>query len=119
MKNPIALLITCAVIAGCASPEQLRQQAMNTSDPDLCYYAAAGDANVRQAAYYAIQQRGVNCNAYAAIVAARIQQNNNNAQLGLQLIQAGRPQPAPQTPQALNANCRSYNRGTYIQTVCD
>jgi len=39
---------------------------------------------------------------------------------GLLLMQAARPQPAPApAPATLNANCRSYDRGTYVQTVCD
>lgn len=119
MKLWIILTVsaTCTALVGCSTQEDLLKRAMVTPAPELCYYAAAGNANARQAAYYAIQARAVDCNSYAAIVAARIQQNQAQSQLGLQLLQAARPQPVQAQPAP--TNCRTYNRGTYLQTVCD
>jgi hypothetical protein len=120
------LSAACAALAACATGptlQDLQQQAMNTPAPMLCYHAATAGGRVQQAAFFAIAARSVDCNAHAAFVAARIQHDQAQAMsqraemiTGLQLLQAGRPQLAAP---AFGAACRTYNRGGYLQTVCD
>lgn len=64
-----------------------------------------------------LMQRRIDCNPYMPAITAQARANQAQLNTGLMLMQAGRAQPAPQ-PQT-QINCRSVNRGTYVQTVCD
>lgn len=119
-----ALLLT--MMTGCAvySPAESLAMARNSPDWELCYVAVSGrgQQNIRQAVYQVMQERRTDCNQHAALVQAKMAQDSArssaNAAAGLMLMQAGRAQPAPPQP-AVQANCRTFNRGGYLQTVCD
>lgn len=98
--------------------------ALQSQDWELCYVSIVGRPEYRQAANQVIGERQLDCNQHMAMVQARMAADQNAAArsqaqtaLGLQMMQAAQPKPAP--PMNLPVNCRSYWRGTYWQTVCD
>lgn len=120
----LAAVVALAACAAPMSPQEAYAIASRSADWELCYVAISGrgSAELRGAVNSVMQSRRVNCNDHAAIVSAKMRQDAANSaaqtQLGLQLMQAGQARPIAPQP-AMSANCRSYNRGTYVQTVCD
>lgn len=125
MKALGSLLIGCLGLSGCAvmTLDQAMPLARNSPDWELCYVAVSGRGQqaLRQAVYQVMRERSTDCSQHAALVSAKLGQDAASSaaqtQLGLQLLQAGRnrPTPAPAAP----VTCRSFDRGTYIQTVCN
>lgn len=113
-----ALAAAALLLAGCETQQELHSYYMAQHPMQVCYKAITSQRDdIRQAAGAVLMQRGIDCNPYMPAIAARANANQAQINTGLMLMQAGRAQPAA-TP-GLQANCRSYNRGTYIQTVCD
>lgn len=114
------------MLGGCASspsPQQAMQMAGNTPDVELCYIVVSGRGSqvVRQAAYAELTRRRSDCNQHLPMLQARMQaeaardQAQTNA--GLMLLQMSRPAAVTTIPPT--RYCRSVNRGTYVETVCD
>lgn len=119
------IVLAAAALAGCAaSPEQIRIGALQAQDWELCYVSLVGRDGYRQAANQVIGERQLDCRQHMPMVQARIaadqaanSRSQAQAEMGLQMMKAAQPRPAP--PMNLPVNCRSYWRGTYWQTVCD
>jgi hypothetical protein len=129
MKLVLLGAAAAAVLSGCAAPltpARATEIVQNSPEWELCYVAIRGGGNqvLRSAVYEDIARRRIDCNQHMPMVMARMQQDgidranaNAQAQLGLQLMNAGRARPAtPMSPQVV---CRSVNMGTYVRTVCD
>lgn len=110
-------------LAGCAtlSVEEAYAIASRSPDWELCYVAVSGRGpqNLRNAVYSVMQSRRTDCSQHAALVAARMQQDQANnaasAKLGADLINAGRPRPTA-SPSTV---CQSRWNGSTFKTVCD
>lgn len=114
----IALLAAALLLAGCETQQELQTYYMAQHPMQVCYKAITSPRDdIRQAAGTVLMQRGIDCNPYMPAIAARANASQAQLNTGLMLMQAGRAQPAPSS--GLQANCRSYDRGTYTQTVCD
>lgn len=113
-----ALLVSVALLAGCETQQELQAYYMDQHPMQVCYKAITSPrADIREAASMVLMQRRIDCNPYMPAITAQARANQAQLNTGLMLMQAGRAQPAPQ-PQT-QINCRSVNRGTYVQTVCD
>lgn len=120
------IVLACAVAAGCAtgpSPAESAAIARNSPEWELCYVAVSGRGTqaLRSAVYSEMSSRRTDCNQHAGLVQARLQadaaKRQQESAAGLQMLQMARPQqPAAAST---GANCRSFWRGTYWQTVCD
>ena len=107
-----------AAIAGCETQAELVSFYMTAPPLRACEKAITSPrSDIRHAAASALESRRIDCQPYLGMIAARNQADQNQLNQGLMLMQAGRPTPA-QAP-AQSANCRTFNRGTYLQTVCD
>lgn len=122
MRVLIAAVAACLSACAVYSPAEALSIARNSPDWELCYVAVSGrgQQSIRQAVYQVMNERRTDCNQHTGLVQAKMQQDAANSAAstaaGLMLLQAGRPQPAPMST---GANCRTFNRGTYLQTICD
>lgn len=112
------IFLTAAAIAltGCASPQQQYAAAMNAPAWQVCYVAISGNGP-RQAAYQALSDRRIDCNQHAAIVQARMQQDQANVAAGAAMLRAARPQAAP-VPATTTTTCRTVWNGSAYVTQC-
>lgn len=114
-KNTLIVLICGVFLQGCASlygtPEE--RIALNKTLPDyiLCEklaFATLAPEAIRIEWAMELQNRGKDCNAYAAAFAAqRMQESANSATLlnySTQMLRAPQPMYAPQMP--MHTNCR-------------
>ena len=128
MSKLVIAACAAALVAGCATPmtyDEAYQVARGSADWELCYVSVSGRGQpaLRQAVNVVMSDRRTNCNQHVALVTARMRQDAADrassdamGQLGLQMMRAAQPRPAaPGAP----TECRSYNRGGYVQTVCD
>ena len=117
MVAPAVLLAACSTL----TYEDAYRAAINSPDWELCYVAISGrgQENLRRAVYNVMGSRRTDCSQHAAIVSAKLQADaaasNQQAALGMALIQAGQAKPVGQQ----SLNCRTQSFGTYSRTVCD
>lgn len=128
MKTWVLGAAALAALAGCAAPMshlQANDLAQASPEWELCYVAVSGRGQpvLRNAVYAEIDRRRIDCNQHMPMVLARMQADgikraDDQAQLelGLRMMQAGQPKPAPASP---TVTCRSQNMGTYVRTVCN
>lgn len=121
-ESPVKIPLICAALAltGCASVDQLRQQAPFQSELTLCEKAILGQGPIVMVAREELNRRGANCNQHMAAIAAVQANNAQQTQLGLQLLQAAQPRPVVTPPPSsqLPVNCSSRAVGNTVQTSC-
>lgn len=120
-KNTLIVLICVLFLQGCASygtPEERMAKNKNLPDYTLCeklFFATMAPEAIRAEWATELQNRGKDCNAYAATFAAQNMQNSANTATLLnystQMLRTPQPMYAPQMP--MHTNCRqiggSYN----------
>lgn len=114
-------LTALAALAGCQSVEQLRAVAPQQPDIAICRAMVVGNANLRQVAWEEQQRRGLDCNPHLPMIQAQQQNDAARAAIGLQMMQANRPQPVYMQPLPTPAQpvyCNSQQIGNQIHTNC-
>lgn len=114
----LSLAVVALILAGCETPAELTAYYMNAQPLHVCEKALVSPrSDIRAAAGEAIARRSIDCRPYVSLIAARQQANQAQLNQGLLLLQQARPQPS--APPSNQVTCRSFNRGTYIQTICN
>ena len=117
----IVLLVSAAILAGCATPQYHQDRAAQATPVQLCEAYFYGPPDVQRAAAHERYNRGLDCNALRHEASLMYQQRGQrNAtsdaalQNYLQSLQRQRPPPtfAPTT------TCRTVRMGDTLQTHC-
>lgn len=117
MRALVIAFAACA-LAGCETQQELQDFYATQHPMRVCYKAMTSPrADIREAASTVLMQRRIDCGPYMGAIQAQARADQAQLSTGLMLMQAGRPQPAPAA--GLQANCRTFDRGGYLQTVCD
>jgi hypothetical protein len=122
----LLLLLVPLALAGCETMQSRPpREAMFVPNFDLCYGLIAGDRDFNQAAIsLELSRRGEDCTKELPLVQAKIQANqarravaNSQAEQGMQLLKAARPQPPTMTTNPLTQCETRYSYGV-ARTTC-
>lgn len=118
----LALCLAVLALTGCESAQQLRALAPQQTDFEICRASVLGNPTLSQVAWEERQRRQLNCSQYMAEIQTQQQAQAARAAIGLQMLQASRPQPyvAPPLPApSPTVNCVSRPALGSVYTTCN
>lgn len=108
----LAIVAAGLVLAGCASPEQLRASVGGASNFQLCRAVMLAPSNVAGIAREEAGRRRLDCGPYAAGVLQNEQANDAATNAYVQRLLTPAPMPAP--PRTTNCTSRRTSNNTVV-----
>lgn len=119
----IVLLAAAAALAGCAgvgNVEQLRAQAPQQSDFNVCRMMVMGQGPIQGVASEEASRRRLDCTPHLATIQAMQRQQAMETAAGLQMLQMAQPVPPMVAPPSPTVTCHSVRRPYgAVDTVCN
>jgi hypothetical protein len=99
--------------------EQLRASSGRQSDYEICRAVVMGNPSLAMVAGEEQARRSLNCQPYMASIQMRMQNEQANNAMALQLLQMSRPQPYMLPMPAPSVNCVSRPSVGSVYTTCN